>query len=144
MREEYAVSARVYLRYYVRICTCNRLANSETSTEELMGERERGGEGEVVVSRGWTAYLLGTISLSGGNAHACMYACMHATHAILGGLADLDLTFDPPPSFAITCTTGVPLYCRLQRGGEEMREFARHIYLRTIEIIDTRLCVEGG
>lgn len=77
-----------------------------------------------------------------------MYVCMHATHAILGGLADLDLTFDPrvdpPPSFAITCITGVPLYCRLQRGGEEMREFARHIYLRTIEIIDTRLCVEGG
>lgn len=131
-------SARVYLpavRVRVHAHMCNRLANSETSTEEQVRARGRRGPAMaaviVVVSRGWTAYLLGTISLSGWNAHAYI-ACTRRTR-------------DPPISIslsirrrsaailAITCINGVPLYRRLQRG-EEARDFVRYIYLRMIRI----------
>lgn len=84
-----------------RACLCNR--DSQTP-------KHRGAKKEVV-SRGWTAYLLGTISLSGGNAHAYTYArdARENRRADTRSEHDLDLTFDPRDSHRSVATSRSPV-----------------------------------
>jgi len=81
------------------------------------GSQRRNGWGTTkeVVSRGWTAYLLGTISLSGGSAHAYTYArdARENRRTDTRGERDLDLTFDPRDSYRSAATSPMCYFGRL-------------------------------